>query len=1544
MERSRVLAARLVGLGVGVAAVFVLALPTGSAFATGAPSCSTITSIPASPATGVTCTVASESELTSILEQVDSAFASYAHDFETSQAATLPSTTTIEFANGIELTSDLPFVNGPVVIDGQGFSLTSQENGSGVPEFRGLLLYNSTSEAADCGDSKGPGLCGTVPGQNTSGPPIAMTVENLTIADTAARGGNGGDGAGGGAGLGGAIFVGNGVALTLSNDSFSHNLATGGNGGLYTDPTMATGFGGGGGMGGAGGNGDASGDGGGGGLGTGASGGNAGGTVTGGAGIAYGLEAGGWGDSNENLGSCPSGTNAGGSGGGGGGAGGSSGTGRGGGGGGLSAGGDVNATDGNSCGNSGGLYGIGGGGGGGAPGPAWGGLGGGMGFVDSQTTGEPNGFGGGAAGATANSGTPGSYASSDSNQGFGAGNGVNNGTGGNNNATDWMGGGGAGIGGAVFVQTGATVSVTGSLSQSGASVAGGSGACAGSVCAGNGQGYGSAIFLQGDGTAVSGGAYKGESADSSLTFAPAAGQTQTLGDNIVDEATYDSGNLVDGGGTSSPWNIVLNGAGTLDLAGSDRFGTAQLDQGTLVVPTGASLSTSVTINSGATMILAGGMNGNVTLNSGGTLCAGQMPSNFTNNGGTITTNCTTPPTVGISSPANGGSYSVNQTVPTTFHCAAGTNTVLSSCVDSRGSSGNSGSLDTSKAGVFTYSVTATDADGKTATASITYTVTSPCATSPIVVGIAQFSASCLQPSANGDTYSTPGPLTMNGLTFPALPGGAVYVITRATTANPGGSLAVQAPGINISVPLNIGGSDGVTFNLPAFTWNLPAPPAGGVGYATVKTLSMDPTATLKGMKVGGSVTLNMGKDASGSYYTSFVFTVDLPNMFKSGPTGNSAGLTGTASVRVDSAGAHFNGLAVQVSNAYIGSLQVKSACFAYLPAGTSGGASQCPAPAVPATPLGNLTCTNAGGDNWSGSADIVLPTTGAPQLSLYGDVAGGSLNALSAQASNLKIALADDVFLTSVGVSLCLPNSTEPFAIQGNVTLGGIAQPNNTYLVNINGSFRYQDPWQGEPWLLGISGDVSVKGTDVGQGSVDFSGSDYLYFSVSSKMSWANIVTLGGYVEGWLETASPYQFNVQGTVGLDITNIGNFTGSAAVSTIGVAACATVGGISYWVPVEDSDWVWYEPWKIHWVEETVNWQAGVGYHWGDSSPSVWATSCDIADYELAAPVGVEASAGHAAASTNGFRVQSAHVPMAVKINGAGSAPIVKIKTPSGRVITPPAAGKVGEKITGIGMLFENKDQHATTVLLTSPAAGAWHVIPVAGSVRVTSIQTARVLPPPEVVGAARSLAGGKVGLGLAYSLPAGEKMTLFASGPHRTQQVIGVAKGTACSGHRSGPGSQLCEHLTFRPTYGPSGRRTIYGAVTNNRGMAVTTVKIGSVMVRFPKASAVRPEIIRRGTRVQIEWLPVLDAAKYAVSVVLGDGRKLSYTTLKTSQTVTAVTRSDRVQVTLWPVMPDGVIGKSAAATLRSGASRTGTSLKPGRKHKPTKRKPKLTNP
>jgi hypothetical protein len=106
------------------------------------------------------------------------------------------------------------------------------------------------------------------------------------------------------------------------------------------------------------------------------------------------------------------------------------------------------------------------------------------------------------------------------------------------------------------------------------------------------------------------------------------------------------------------------------------------------------------------------------------------------------------PSAQITAPADDETFTLGQTVQTTFACAEGTaGPGITSCIDSNGTSAPNGHLDTSTLGPHTYTVTATSGDGKTKTASISYTVNPPATTTTTTTPT----------TSTGTTTTTPPP-------------------------------------------------------------------------------------------------------------------------------------------------------------------------------------------------------------------------------------------------------------------------------------------------------------------------------------------------------------------------------------------------------------------------------------------------------------------------------------------------------------------------------------------------------------------------------------------------------------------------------------------------------------------------------------------------------------------------------------------------------------------------------------------------------------------
>ena len=375
-----------------------------------------------------------------------------------------------------------------------------------------------------------------------------VNVQDLSIVNTVATGGKGGpEGAGGGAGLGGGLFVagsnaglGSGASVTLSNVSFGNDKAVGGaggsGGGMFEGQLGAYGTGGGGGGLGGDGGGYTLDGGGGGGIG------GAGGTGgPGQAGIVGGAAGGG-------ASSPPPGQTgtAGGANGGGGGGGGSSSFARGGGGG-------VGGAD--------GIAAV----GGANPPVAKGGDGGFGGGGGGAAIGGNGGFGGGGGSGGGNGGFGGGGAAHGGVGGFGAGSGSapNN----INYYGTFDGGGGLGAGGAIFVQQGGSLTLSGGTVSGGSASGGAHGVSPGDVptVVGSGQGLGSGIFLQGN---------------QALNLSEAQGQSTTISDVIADMA---------GSGGTGSGSVFVSGPGRLVLSAANTYaGGTTINGATLELATAGS--------------------------------------------------------------------------------------------------------------------------------------------------------------------------------------------------------------------------------------------------------------------------------------------------------------------------------------------------------------------------------------------------------------------------------------------------------------------------------------------------------------------------------------------------------------------------------------------------------------------------------------------------------------------------------------------------------------------------------------------------------------------------------------------------------------------------------------------------------------------------------------------------------------------------------------------------------------------------------------------
>ncbi|MEA2207363.1 MAG: hypothetical protein QOE77_4139 [Blastocatellia bacterium] len=721
------------------------------------------------------------------------------------------------------------------------------------------------------------------------------------------------------------------------------------------------------------------------------------------------------------------------------------------------------------------------------------------------------------------------------------------------------------------------------------------------------------------------------------------------------------------------------------------------------------------------------------------------------------------------------------------------------------------------------------APAHTVVASKTVNVVEAC-TQKVAFGIVEVTTQgCLR--RVGDRYETSDAVKVNGIALAAPGGGRKFAATLPTNQYPGGRIALA----NTSIKLGQ-----LTVYRGDINWN---PPAGEQGdEKQVAILGVPGDASLFGLPVTGTVAFRLGFDDAGRHYATFPLHIALPSIFKGGPEQGSGGISGDAAVRVDESGPKFDGIKLQVNNAWIGKLQVENVCLSYAPA-FSQAVEPCEAPELDGQPY--VTCqSNSNVDRWDGAAVLQLPVPAKTRLAMFGGLAGGKLSKLGGFVDNLgtTLPITESLFVNRIGVGLCIG---PPIVVRGDVGIAFLPPPGVQEVLAINGYFRYTDAFQTSPWSLELGGSVEVFDYLLGTGRIILRPNGSIDAGVNAGVNFANVVSLNGSITGWLEIPTR-RFNLDGQI-RGCLSVLCAQADGVFSNVGVAGCFNAGRIVWWELVKDRNWSPWAWWRLHWERREIQLKAGFGKAWSSNRVSLFGGSCYLQSYRSTRLLPTRA-----AGAASGVRIPAGQPATALRIVGTNGPPKVTVTGPDGTKIVSPADVGAAER-KGRWMLVENPSDGSTSVLLVRPAGGTWTV----DGDGIASVDTAGFQQPASVNGAVVKR-GKRHEVHVAYSVPTGAKLSLVERGKGAQRTIAKRVRGRACPGDSSGPGGQmmLCARVRFQPSFGPGGERKIL-AVIEQGGMPLDVIKVASFKAPKPKLPK-RPGRLRvfmKNTNVVDSWTP-----------------------------------------------------------------------------------------
>jgi hypothetical protein len=307
-----------------------------------------------------------------------------------------------------------------------------------------------------------------------------------------------------------------------------------------------------------------------------------------------------------------------------------------------------------------------------------------------------------------------------------------------------------------------------------------------------------------------------------------------------------------------------------------------------------------------------------------------------------------------------------------------------------------------------------------------------------------------------------------------------------------------------------------------------------------------------------------------------------------------------------------------------------------------------------------------------------------------------------------------------------------------------------------------------------------------------------------------------------------------------------------------------------------------------------------YYWNDPlGPGLKPLKDITSRFVTAIPQAGDRRSAHAAAAAS-FTIPAGTPSADLIVRGADGAPTVTLTSPDGQQITPSAADS-GAAVRALS----DDGTHATYVGIQHPRAGRWSVAAADGSpAAIASVQYALGERPPTVSGTV-SGRGFKRTLHYHASMPADAAVT-FIEQSGKLTHVIGRAQG------KSGA-------ITFRPAYGPGGRRQVIAKITNN-GLPFSSVTLGSYVAPPPprpgRAAALR---VRAGKRAFIfTFRPPVNAVRTLIRIVATDGRHLqqAVSTRTHGGSVPVIGYRDGITVGVVGLALDGARGPAVTASAR----------------------------